>query len=428
MEDEIATSRLRPGLFLASVCLCCDPEYVGPVNHCHILQHQLMSPMWPPCTDQRYGEKAGVALWLRVWPSTIPAQGSSVGQNQHRPWLFWIHGGAYCSGQHYQPRPWLVPLCRSIGFHVVSVAYRLAPEASMEDMIEDCLDGIEWCRTHLQRELADFGGVNIENYVIGGDSAGGGLATLLPFRLASPNPKAVINIYGVVDMMHEQAFLASMGSENGGQWKGFYGTSEKDIRSIIDGRDAHSAVTSTANLWNLEGVSAEAISAGAEAIALELKRIWGVSDAEWVFSERKKQQWNVKSYVGYARIMVTLPLRIEEMTSSTSRETLLKQYSASHLLREKCSSHSSYPPTLFLHGTGDTAVPVEMSQHMAALLRDRGVETEELYCEGKQHGWDSIYTVSISEILTNDSQSSEVEGWDAYIAPIGRFIEKQVRI
>ena len=49
---------------------------------------------------------------------------------------------------------------------------------------------------------------------------------------------------------------------------------------------------------------------------------------------------------------------------------------------------SNWPPTFLLHGTNDTAVPVEESRHIQALLRKAGVPVTLLEFEGKEHSFD----------------------------------------
>jgi len=51
----------------------------------------------------------------------------------------------------------------------------------------------------------------------------------------------------------------------------------------------------------------------------------------------------------------------------------------------------SYPPTFFLHGTADMAVPVEQSYRMAGRLRGMGVPVGEAYCEGGLHCFEQAF-------------------------------------
>ena len=61
--------------------------------------------------------------------------------------------------------------------------------------------------------------------------------------------------------------------------------------------------------------------------------------------------------------------------------------------RQAEGDDTGYPPTAFLHGTGDTAVPVQQSYDMARMLREMGVPVVEQYEEGEEHVFDHKYTV-----------------------------------
>ncbi len=67
-------------------------------------------------------------------------------------------------------RDWALPL----GLAVVSVEYRLAPQARYPSQIEDCHAGLAWTYAH----ASDLG-VDPRRIVLGGKSAGGGLAASL---------------------------------------------------------------------------------------------------------------------------------------------------------------------------------------------------------------------------------------------------------
>lgn len=331
--------------------------------------------------DRRYAVKHGVALWLRIYPAEVDLLNDKA--SGKRPWLFWTHGGAYCSGQHYQVRSWLLPLMASLGVHVVSCAYRLTPVVSLEEMLEDCQDAYEWCRANLSAELGTYGRCDIDRFAIGGDSSGGSLAALLALRLQTP--RAVLNVYGVTDLVAQQAKYDDEPPH--GSWDG--GTDE--IEAVMGDRDPAHAVTATTNAWNLAGIPEDVIEKGDGAIALELKAMWKVCHEEWVYNERVKNQWDVKKYIGYRQSMVKIPLRLEGMPEDEQRKQMEK-YSLPYLLKHV----STYSPTVFLHGTGDQAVPVEESRTMAKELRRLGVPICELYCPGEDHGWDNVYIVRLN--------------------------------
>ncbi|MFJ3902262.1 alpha/beta hydrolase [Streptomyces sp. NPDC090025] len=91
------------------------------------------------------------------------------------PLLYYLHGGAMVMGNAWSVLPtvlreWVEPL----GVAVLSVEYRLAPEAPYPAQVEDAYAGLEWAVAH-----AGEWGIDPGRLVIGGKSAGGGLAAAL---------------------------------------------------------------------------------------------------------------------------------------------------------------------------------------------------------------------------------------------------------
>ncbi|MEU6538400.1 alpha/beta hydrolase [Streptomyces sp. NPDC047000] len=91
------------------------------------------------------------------------------------PVLYYMHGGGMIMGNAWSVLPkilrdWSAPL----GLAVVSVEYRLAPDAVYPKPLEDCRAGLLWTTGH-----ADELGIDGERVIIGGKSAGGGLAAAL---------------------------------------------------------------------------------------------------------------------------------------------------------------------------------------------------------------------------------------------------------
>lgn len=91
------------------------------------------------------------------------------------PLLYYMHGGGMVMGNAWSVLPgilreWALPLQLA----VVSVEYRLAPGARYPAPLEDCYAGLHWAAGHAA-EL----GIDADRIVIGGKSAGGGLAAAL---------------------------------------------------------------------------------------------------------------------------------------------------------------------------------------------------------------------------------------------------------
>lgn len=88
------------------------------------------------------------------------------------PGMLWIHGGGYISGMAemvYVSRG--ADAARRYGAVVVSPEYRLAKEAPYPAALEDCYAALVYLKDHAG-EL----GVRTDQIMVGGESAGGGLA------------------------------------------------------------------------------------------------------------------------------------------------------------------------------------------------------------------------------------------------------------
>lgn len=92
--------------------------------------------------------------------------------------LLWIHGGGYIIGNAQLNDYECSVYARDLQAVVVSVDYRLAPEAPFPAPLDDCFDSWQWFLSK-----ATSWGVDPHRIVIGGQSAGGGLAAGLAQRI-----------------------------------------------------------------------------------------------------------------------------------------------------------------------------------------------------------------------------------------------------
>ncbi|KAL1406575.1 hypothetical protein Q8F55_008281 [Vanrija albida] len=327
-----------------------------------------------PHVDRVYKTAHGVDIPLRIWPAPEPTG----------PWLLWFHGGGFVGGKHAIPNPWVVPALHGRGYTVVSAAYRFIPQASFHDILADVADAFAWCRAHLGEVVP----VNIEAYAVGGDSAGGALAALSPHVLAPP-PRAVLNLYGLVDATDPHFHRVSGRKATSGEF------TPAEISAAIADRDAANAAVIQPWEWEME----PALPLG------ELRRFWGMP--EFIVTRAHRLRADVSAVIQSEGTLVDTLVRRDTLTAEGYAAALAE---ASAGLRVG----KGYPPTFFLHGERDEVVPPEQSRRMAARLREAGVPVGEVYDPEGGHCFDV------------EIESEEDAGWDVYVRPALAFIAAHV--
>jgi epsilon-lactone hydrolase len=152
--------------------------------------------------------RAGMERALRLMPNPPGAEledrplafdGRSLPALRVRPFgsgptILWLHGGAYCLGSPRGFSGMAAALARRAQGGAVLPDYRLAPENAFPAAVEDCL--------HAYLALLAEG-VDPARIILGGDSAGGGLAfAVLHILLAErlPKPAAVVSFSPWADL------------------------------------------------------------------------------------------------------------------------------------------------------------------------------------------------------------------------------------
>ncbi len=127
---------------------------------------ELPKPAMQATHEHRLSARDGAPLALRQYvPNGFEAAGS--------PSLLFFHGGGFTVGSVNTHDGLCRQLAQRSGAQVLSLDYRLAPEARFPTAVHDAFDALAWL--HINAAAL---GVNAKRVAVGGDSAGGTLATV----------------------------------------------------------------------------------------------------------------------------------------------------------------------------------------------------------------------------------------------------------
>jgi len=126
-------------------------------------------------------------------------------ETDSNPAVVYVHGGAWRAGSKGQFSRYAVEFADR-GYVGINPDYRLAPDATMAEMVADVRAGIDWCRDH-----AESLGVDPDRIAIAGHSAGAHLAALAALAApeftgddSAPPIAALIAFSGVYDVRAEK--------------------------------------------------------------------------------------------------------------------------------------------------------------------------------------------------------------------------------
>ncbi|KAK0751330.1 Alpha/Beta hydrolase protein [Schizothecium vesticola] len=322
------------------------------------------------------------------------------------PFVLHTHGGGFLAGHHYLPPWWLHDGFRKRGYHLLAHSYRLGPQVTVADQLADCLAVLAWCRDVLPGIVAAEEGTPLDGdrYVLVGDSAGGTLAALMAAERGFTPPRALVDVYGLMDFFGVDEKKEGKAPE----WKGEF--SGEELGRFMMDRNPENTMTVGMAWKEMEEWSEE-----------ELSALWGV---KVVYDERIRRHAELNVWaqtrmdsIAWMYKGIMHPERFEgkpegEYKAFVNGLSPLKVMRA----RKEKGVKGGYPPTAFLHGTGDVSVPVKQSRDFAEVLREMGVDVVECYEEGQGHVWDRKFT------------DPSVPGWETYIQPIVDFVDQHVGI
>lgn len=240
------------------------------------------------------------------------------------PLIFWIHGGALISGSRQGLRAAHRDRYLAAGYSIVSVDYRLAPEAKLPAILDDLRDAWRWART----AGATTFGYDPHRVAVIGHSAGGYLTLTAGYWLR-PRPTALVSYYGYGDIA--------------GDWYAkpdpFYSK-----QPAVPRQEAYAAVGGPA------------------------------------MSSPPPKNSRGRFYL-YCRQNGLWPREVAGLDPVQQRQQIDRYCPLRHV-------DPHYPPTLLLHGDADTDVPFEQSALMDAELTRNKVEHDFIRIPGGPHGFD----------------------------------------
>ncbi|HET6817511.1 MAG TPA: alpha/beta hydrolase [Mycobacteriales bacterium] len=128
------------------------------------------------------------------------------------PTVVFAHGGGFVIGDIETHDNQARSVCRGADAVVVSIDYRLAPEAPWPAAIHDTYDAVRWAAEHID----DLGG-DAARLAVAGDSAGGNISAVVAqlCRDNGPALSAQLLIYPAVDMDPEGPYQSRVDNAEG---------------------------------------------------------------------------------------------------------------------------------------------------------------------------------------------------------------------
>lgn len=327
------------------------------------MSHNI-TPDLPSHSDHVVGVHDGVELPVRVFPHP-----DNESNPQKRPWALWVHGGAFLCGQHFSPLAWVLPGFHSLGYHVVSIGYRLMPHARYEEIVSDCIGGQQWALDNLPSIVGESN-VDSEHFALSGSSAGGTLVLIMGDKV-KVKPRAIICVYGLTDFTDPYHYDTTpvLPSDIGPGLSGRY--PESEIAAEWDKRDLTKALTF--------------VPVNAAVSQEELQKGW--QTAEPVLDDRHLRAIDVKLWIRARKRMLSELCRRSDFKTDEDYWAFIEKVNPINNVKP------GFPPTFIIHGEADQLVPVEESRALGRKFKEAGVDHEEIYVPNAGHVFDKIFTV-----------------------------------
>ena len=228
--------------------------------------------------------------------------------------------------------------------------------------------------------------IQLDRYVVAGDSAGGYFTLISPYIL-SPPPTALIDMYGPTNLIDDRWAQRIKEAEGKPMEDPDYIVPDrKDAECLAywSERDPSKALTFSTWWWDITTVPENILR---RYLALPT---YSHEDIYKLVMDTYKYVMILSRSTDTERSRIKTWLRREEFGSEES----FREYAKSMSPLFKLDEAKTYPPTFILHGTADAAVPVEQSYDIEAKLKAKGIPVGSRYQEGGEHSFEARITVS----------------------------------
>jgi acetyl esterase/lipase len=252
-------------------------------------------------------------------------------------------------GDRYAFLPyWLVNASVSRNWIFVTPDYRLLPETTAQSSLEDAIDAYSWVWSQLGTELD----IKINSVVLAGSSAGGYLA-LAAAAAVDRKPNALLLIYGMLDPTFKR--YMKPGSN-------IFGGPLIETGPILD------RFPKPGDKHDKQQLSAYPLPA--DIAKDERFPLVSALHIDALFLDYMTGTKGLSHQVAFKGV---------EAISQQQRSLFPLTF----------SDLTKLPPTIFLHGKNDTAVPVDLSIRAAEKLRQAGVAVQTEFPDNAEHGFDA---------------------------------------
>ena len=165
----------------------------------------------------------------------VPAEWISLGSPREENVFLFIHGGAYYRGSAAATRATAARISAAAGMRCLSINYRLAPEHVFPAAIDDTFTSYKWLLEQ---------GVTHDKIIVGGISAGGGLALALLLKLKEtrqPQPAGAVPMSAWTDLTQSGDSMHANASRDPFICKAYL---DRMARQYLDGVEPRTALAS----------------------------------------------------------------------------------------------------------------------------------------------------------------------------------------